>query len=341
MSGVYVGLDVGSTTCHLTAKTQEGAIVRDQAVATSERNLQAVVRGLPRPCTVHLEASELAKWVRHVVQPHVTRVVVSHPRTNTWIAKDPRKSDRVDAGKLADLLRLGTVHEVYMTDDAQVEEFRAVVRHYDDLTTAEARLKVKIKARLRAEGVVVRGRQVFEVAGRDRALARVPASAVRLALQQLYSLLDVTVTHQGEARALLATEARRFPEIARFQTVPGVGLIGASRFVAFVQTPHRFATKRQLWRYSRLGVRVRQSDGQPLGPPRLDRTGNGRLKDLSRKAVLAAVRMRGENSIRRTYEGTLTRTHNATHARLTAQRKVLTILWTLWKEGTSYQNRRD
>jgi hypothetical protein len=36
----------------------------------------------------------------------VQRVVCSHPQSNAWIAKDADKCDRLDAFKLADLLRL-------------------------------------------------------------------------------------------------------------------------------------------------------------------------------------------------------------------------------------------
>jgi len=37
----------------------------------------------------------------------VSQVVVSHPRSLAWIGKDTVKDDKVDAGKLAELLRLG------------------------------------------------------------------------------------------------------------------------------------------------------------------------------------------------------------------------------------------
>jgi transposase len=48
--------------------------------------------------------------------------------------------------------------------------------------------------------------------------------------------------------------AKQFPEIALFQQVPGVGVIGACRFSGYIQTPHRFSSKRKLWRYCRLGI---------------------------------------------------------------------------------------
>ena len=76
------------------------------------------------------------------------------------------------------------------------------------------------------------------------------------------------------------------------------------------------------------------------GPQRLDRTGHGRLKDLSRKAVIAALHTHSDNACKRTYRQTRERTPNAIHARLTTQRKILAVLRALGKGGTEYQDDR-
>jgi transposase len=90
-----------------------------------------------------------------------------------------------------------------------------------------------------------------------------------------------------------------------FQTEPGIGPIGAARFSAYIQTPHRFSNRRKLWRYCRLGVSFRSSDGKPLSHPKLDRSGCGRLKDVARKAFDAAMRRQESNSFQRAYEQAL------------------------------------
>jgi len=110
-------------------------------------------------------------------------------------------------------------------------------------------------------------------------------------------------------------------------------LIGAARFSASIQTPDRFSSKRKLWRYCRLGITERSSDGKRLGPKRLDHTGLGRLKDVSRKAFISALHTRSDNAFKRSYQRALARTHNATHARLTTQRKILAVLRAMWKGG--------
>ena len=121
---------------------------------------------------------------------------------------------------------------------------------------------------------------------------------------------------QGEAKKAMLAAAKQFPEVALLEAVPGVGPITACRFVGYVQTPKRFSNKRKFWRYCRLGITRRESNGKRLSHPRLDNAGNGSLKDVSRKVFEAARRTRADNSFKRAYELSLANTRNEVHARL-------------------------
>ena len=149
---ITVGLDVGSSTCHLVAVDPEGLVLRNLQFPTSEAKLLAAIAGVPGEMQVHLEASALAGWIRRSLKGRVARVVIRHATTNAWIAKDPRKRDSVDAFKLAELLRLGRVHEVYYPPEEHREVFKQLVQHYDDVVAQQLQFKLKIKARLRAQG---------------------------------------------------------------------------------------------------------------------------------------------------------------------------------------------
>lgn len=341
MAKVYVGLDMGSSGFHLVAIDKEKAVLRDRKFDTTEANLIRAFEDIKGEVHVHLEAGELAAWVRRVLKIRVARIVVGHPKSSAWIAKDPLKHDRLDAFKLADLLRNDQVHEVYYPDDDQRTVFKQIVQHYDDVTSQEVRLKQKVKSALREQGVIPKGMDVYTAAGREKFLAAVPSVAAREAIGQLYGLMDVTLKAQKEARSLMRRESQKFPEIARFEEAPGIGLISSCRFSAYVQTPHRFSNKRKLWRYCRLGITDRQSDGKPLGRQALDWNGNGRLKEMSRTAFMGAIKTVDDNLFKRTYRGVLQRTHNQTHARLTTQRKILAVLLAMWKGGTKYQDKVD
>ena len=338
MSIVYVGVDLGSSNFHQVAMNEAGMSSVNRDFTTSEANLIKAFSDLRGELHVHLEAGELAPWAAAVIEPLVHRVVCSHPRDNAWIAKDGDKCDRVDAFKLAELLRLNRFKEVHYPREQARRDFKTLVQHYDELTAQQARLKTKLKARLRMQGVIVTGERLFSSTGRQPVLTEVKSRDVRTAISQLYEVLDQSVTSQAEARLLMLRAAQAFPEIKLFRTAPGVGPIGACRFSAYVHTPQRFSSKRKLWKYCRLSVSHRSSNGKPLRRPRLDRSGCGRLKDVSRKAFDVSVRGAKDNGFKRTYQRALETTHDATHARLTVQRKIVSTLRAMWLSQAPYRD---
>ena len=336
MEIVYVGLDLGSSAFQQVAMKVDGSVRVNRNFSTSEVNLRAAFADQRGEIHVHLEAGELAPWVASVIAPLVTRVVCSHPKDNAWIAKDADKCDRVDAYKLAELLRLNRFKEVHYAPDQPRRNFKQLVQHYDEMTAQQARMKTKLKARLRMQGVIVTGQRLFSATGRKEVLARVEARDLRTAVTQLYAVLDQSVAAQEQARLLMLRAAQAFPEIKLLRTVPGIGTIGACRFSAYIHTPSRFSSKRKLWKYCRLSVSHRSSNGKPLRRPRLDRSGCGRLKDVSRKAFDVAIRSRQDNGFKRTYQRAIETTHDKTHARLTVQRKIVSTLRAIWITRTPY-----
>ena len=338
MNTVYVGLDLGSSAFQQVVIRDDGSIRVNRDFSTSEANLIKAFSDQRGEIQVHLEAGELAPWAAAVIAPLVTRVVCSHPQSNAWIAKDADKCDRIDAYKLAELLRLNRFKEVHYAPQQSRREFKTLVQHYDELTQQQARLKTKIKARLRMQGVIVRGEQLFSARGRKAVLAAVKSVAVRTAISQLYAVLDQSIESQTEARLLMLRAAQALPEIKWLRTAPGMGPIGACRFSAYIHTPQRFSSTRKLWKYCRLSVSHRSSNGKPLRRARLDRNGCGRLKDVTRKAFEAALRTHQDNGFKRAYRQALETTHDKTHARLTVQRKIVSTLRAMWINQTPYDD---
>lgn len=338
MSELYVGLDLGSRHIEQVAMDYDGKVTTRRRFQTSESNLRQAFAELDGEVHVHLEAGELAAWTREVIKPYVKTVTIGHARDNAWIAKDPNKCDKVDAFKLADLLRMRRVHPVYYADDRARRDFKQLVQHYEDLTGEEVALKAMIKSRFRTQGVLLHNAAPFTEQGFKKTLAQIASTELRQSILQLYQLLVHTLELREAARTLMLKAGRRFPEIKRLEGVPGIGPIGAARFSAYVQTPHRFSSKRKLWRYCRLGISYRSSDGKLLAYPQLDKAGCGILKDVARKAFVAALHTKKDNKFKRAYEQALASTHDKTHARLTVMRKIVSVLRAMWLTNTPYQD---
>ena len=147
--------------------------------------------------------------------------------------------------------------------------------------------------------------------------------------------MDQTEAMRKSALKSMKQLGRKYAEIREFKKIPGIADISAHVFDAFIQTPHRFAKKNRLWKYCRLSITDRSSDGKPLGFQRIDPSGIGELKALSYRAFMAT--MKSDNEVKRFYLGSLQRTHSQKHARLNTQRKILSVMYSIWKKGAAYR----
>ena len=184
-------------------------------------------------------------------------------------------------------------------------------------------------------GCDVFGEEVYTVKGRQKYLKQVKHKVIRSEFERLYTVMDKTQEMKKSALRSMKSLGRAYPEIKEFKKIPGIGDVGAHIFDAFIQTPHRFKDKSKLWRYCRLGIKDRTSDGKPLGYRRLDKSGVSELKALSYRAWMSA--MKGNNEVKRFYQQSLKRTHDRVHARLNTQRKILAVMYGLWKKGEPYK----
>ena len=269
---LYLGLDAHARLWLLALMDASGRVIGTEAFSTSEAALiQAVSNAPARIKYLAVEESALAGWIANALRPHVDELIVCDRRHNALISRSGHKDDYADAIKLCRLHRMGKLKSVYPTDDSDRVDFKIAVQQYLALRRDHARLKTQIKAKYPQAGVVnVAGTQVFAKTERERYLEQVPSKARRQSIGRLYAMLDATGRVRKEARAAMVELGRHYPEIKQFRRVPGIGVVGAHVFSAFIQTPHRFATRQKLWRYCRLGIYPRRQAGEshlsgPLG----------------------------------------------------------------------------
>lgn len=338
MTTAYLGLDAHASTCTLGLMDEEGRYRNEWTFPTSESTLTRHVSRIDADeKLLTLEETSLAFWIGRTLRDQVDEVLVCDPWENDLITSSAQKNDSVDAYNLCRLLRLGALKEVYhpIEDDRTI--FKAAVDEYLDTRDRQRTLKQKLKAKFRRFGVLeVSGKKIYSESGRDRYLDQVEHARIREQLERLYQLLDAALDAQDEARQAMCEMGRRYPEIREFQKMPGVGPIVAHVFDGYIQTPHRFATRQKLWRYCQLGVRSKESGGKKVSGEQIDRAGHGELKNQSYFAWNGAMRMKEENEVRSFYEASLERTGSSTNARLNTQRKILAVLWTIWKKDRSY-----
>jgi transposase len=100
-------------------------------------------------------------WLYDVLRPHVQEVVVCNPRRNALL-KEGSKSDKIDARKLAELLRSGMLRAVYH-GELGLRMLRELTRSYQVVSKDLKRVMNRVKALYRGWGVPCTGTQVYSL----------------------------------------------------------------------------------------------------------------------------------------------------------------------------------
>ena len=108
----YVGLDVHQASTSVAVHDSEGKVLMQSTIKTTPEALRDLIRGLSGSVHVTFEEGTQAAWLYDLIKPLVAEIIVCDPRQNRPL-KSGNKGDRVDANKLAQLLRGGLLNAVY------------------------------------------------------------------------------------------------------------------------------------------------------------------------------------------------------------------------------------
>jgi transposase len=108
----YIGLDVHQATIVVAVLDSTGKLVMESILETKAATILQFFAGLRGTLSVTFEEGTWSAWLYDLLNPHVDKLVVCNPRKNALL-KDGNKSDRIDACKLAELLRGNQLKPVY------------------------------------------------------------------------------------------------------------------------------------------------------------------------------------------------------------------------------------
>ena len=102
----YIGMDVHKEAIVIAVFNDSGKLVMESIVETQASSILQFIHGPRGELHITWEEGTWAAWLYDRLKPHVHEVLVCNPRRNALL-KEGSKSDKVDARKLADLLRTG------------------------------------------------------------------------------------------------------------------------------------------------------------------------------------------------------------------------------------------
>jgi hypothetical protein len=147
----YIGMDVHKEAIVIAVLNGSGKLVMETIVETKASSILQFIHGLRGELHVTWEEGTWAAWLYDLLQPQVQQVLVCNPRRNALL-KEGSKSDKVDARKLADLLRTGMLRPVYHGENG-LRTLRELARSYQTISKDLTRVTSRLKALYRGWGI--------------------------------------------------------------------------------------------------------------------------------------------------------------------------------------------
>ena len=343
-SSKYIAMDVHKDSITLAVRNAAGKIVMESLIETKASMILQFIDGLRGDLHVTFEEGTSAAWLYDLLKPHVTRVVVCDPRKNKSM-REGNQNDKIDARRLAELLRLNHLTPVYHGEHG-LRTLKELVRTYLTVTKDLARVMTRVKAIYRSWAIPCSGKQVYARCHRAEWLGKITEPGVRRRAEFYYLQLDALRVLRQDARRELLAESKKHKAWKRLCEIPAIGPIRAAVLLGILQTPHRFRTKRTLWNYGGLAIEMHSSadyrsvDGELQRSRKnvlvrgLNRNCNHDLKNLFKGA--AAVASSKPGPFEEFYAALVAKGMKPEMARLTLARKIATIVLIVWKRGVSF-----
>jgi len=339
-----LALDLGkSNTCGCIFDTST-AEERFSTVRTRPDELRRLLER-ERPGHVVFEVCTLAGWVHDLVTAAGAKAHVANPNHEGWRWRNvKRKTDRLDAAKLAGMLAMRQLPEVHMPSRG-VREHRALIAYRQQLVARQTRVKNTIHSLLLRQGRVhPRGQRGWTLKARSELeqLARPweqvgDADLWRAELGEELLALEEIGQRLVRVERKLDELGRGDERIRRLQTIPCVGPRTAELLVAVIDEPRRFHRGKEVGSYVGLVPRQYQS-GQMDRSGHISKQGHRQLRSLLVEVSWLALRYNPHlrSVFERICRGTRSRRKIAIVA---VARKLVIIAWAMLRDGTSWRAR--
>jgi transposase len=338
----YCGIDLAGVSSYAYVSDEKGRKLCSGPLGTEKAAFRRLVKRFVRAgLSIAIEAGNQTAWVYEALVELGAQVTVVHPGKVKLIAESRRKTDKIDAKILCELLRLDALpHPVHMPGpDARALRGLLVARR--QLVTARTKLCNVVRGMLRQTGVRLPARALSTLVGwkrlfdagfeHDHLLEIVAAYyASFVALSKSISQLDQR----------LAEREKQEPRAARLRTMPKVGRIASLTFLAAVDDVNRFPSSRKLVGYSGLAPTVRQS-GERTEYGAISREGRRELRAVwVQIAHLVATDKKRATQPLRSWFHRVARKRGKKTALVALARRLLVIAYTLLRSETDYDAAR-
>jgi len=153
----YIGMDVHKATIVIAVLDAMGKLLMQAIIETKTPAILDFIKSQRGTIHVAFEEGTEAAWLYDLIRPHVANVVVCDPRK---ITSEGNKTDKVDAKRLAELLRTNALVAVYHGNRG-TRAVKELAQSYGSIVADGTRIKDRLKAIFRGRGIDCSGAGVY------------------------------------------------------------------------------------------------------------------------------------------------------------------------------------
>jgi transposase len=328
---IYSGIDLHKTNMVITTIDSNGVELAHAKLPCRKAEVSGYFGKFNRPHRAVVESTGSWYWLSDLLSTLGVELILAHALQLKAISYAKVKTDAVDAGMLAELLRVGLIPEAHQISPA-MRSLREVMRTRLRLVVRRTAARVQVHCLAEKAGWQLMGREFEDInlleEQMEALLGDGPKQASCCWLDHI-RLLEGQITRlEGWLHERLVPDE----QIQRLREVPGIGVIGAYTILTETDDMKRFPTPGQYLSYSRLVPGAANSGGKSRH--RNSKQGNRYLKAIYTEAAVRAVQW---YPVVREFYNKKTRRSGKRIARAIVAKELAKIVWHMLYYDQSYQ----
>jgi len=330
---VYGAIDLHMRASQIRIIDHAGVVQRDQRVPTSRARLTQAFAG-HGPMRILLETGTESEWVAQALEAAGHEVVVADPNYAPMYGELTRKvkTDRRDVTALAEANRRGWYRAAHRTSAAQ-RETKQILRSRRLLVQMRTAAVSLVRALLRQDGYRLPSGSCETVPQRVERLA--VSGELRGTLAPLCRQIATLTTELRALDGRLQTRVADDRVVTRLQSVPGVGVIVATTYRAFIDRHERFGHAGQV--SAAIGLVPREdSSAERRHRGHITKAGPRELRSLLIQAAWVCWRTPRSAALR-AWVDRLAARRGKRIAVVALARRLSRILFAIWRDGSTFE----
>lgn len=331
----YAGLDVASKGSFVYVRDKKGNKVESGEIDTTRKGIKAFFdKYVDKKIIVAVEASGSTRWIYDLLTRMSIDVYVVNPNKVKAIADSKRKTDKIDAKILSELLRIDALPERVRMAEGQDRELRDLIQARFQVIKGYTNLMNYLRGLLRQEGVRIPAREFKKSEYAERLNSQRLPEHVR----EIVTRYADTIRGMLEEKDKLEDRIKQYrtKEIELIKTIPGMGEISSRTIQAAIGNIKRFKHAKQLTSYCGLVPTVYAS-GERVEYGHITREGRSEVRRVGVQCAHALLRSKAiESQPLRKWWMHIARRRGIKTAVVALARKLITITFYVLRDQKEY-----